>query len=144
MGVAAGNSAPRILVAEDSFLMAEVICDFVESFGFQVVGPASSVEIGRHLALEEEIDAALLDINLDGSMCFPICSVLARRHVPFIFLSGYSATNQLVPGEFKSVPFIEKPFAPEELQPLLLDMVSSRLGAHRQKEASVPSSRIAI
>jgi DNA-binding response OmpR family regulator len=144
MGVAASNSAPRILVAEDNFLMAEVICDFVDSCGFQVIGPASSVESGRHLALEEEIDAALLDINLDGSLCFPICLVLARRHVPFIFLSGYSTTNQLVPGEFKGAPFVEKPFTPEELQPLLLDMVSSRVGAHRQKGGSVPSSRIAI
>ena len=116
---------PRILVVEDNFLMAEVICDFVSACGLEPIGPAATVETGLRLAVGDGIDGAVLDINLQGRMCFPICSVLTRRNVPFIFLSGYAGT-QLVPNEYRSVRQIEKPFVPEDLETALQDMVARR------------------
>ena len=105
--------------------MAEVVCDFVRDCGLQPVGPVPTVEAGIRLACEEEIDAAILDINLQGRLCFPICSALAQKHVPFIFLSGY-ATTFLIPSEFRGVPHIEKPFAAEEFESVLQDLVGHR------------------
>ena len=122
MAQEAGAATPRVLVVEDNYLMAEVICDFVRACGFQPVGPASTVEGGVRLAREEEIDAAILDINLQGRLCFPICSALAQKHVPFIFLSGY-ATTLLVPSEFRAVRHIEKPFAAEEFESILQELI---------------------
>ena len=117
---------PRILVAEDNFLMAEVICDFVSACGMEPIGPAPTVERGLRLAQADGIDGAILDINLQGQMCFPICPILARRNVPFLFLSGYAGTD-LVPSELRSVRQLEKPFDPEELEAALQDMVARRL-----------------
>ncbi len=129
MGQAAGTATARILVVEDNFLMAEVICDFVRSCGLEPVGPVGSVDSGVELAEHEDIDAAVLDINLQGRMCFPICSALAKRHVPFMFLSGY-AGSPLVPSEFRAARHIEKPFAPEEFQSVLQDLVGRRVNGH--------------
>jgi CheY-like chemotaxis protein len=130
----------RILVVEDNLLMAEVICDFLRSCGLQPVGPVGSVESGVHLVRHEEIDAAVLDINLQGRMCFPICSELLKRHVPFMFLSGY-AGSALVPSEFQAMRHIEKPFAPEEFQSVLQDLVGRRVNGHngnQQQEGFAP------
>ena len=132
MAQAVGSATPRILVVEDNFLMAEVICDFVRSCGLQPVGPVGSVEGGVQLAQQEDLDAAVLDINLQGRMCFPICSALAKRHVPFMFLSGY-AGSPLVPSEFQAARHIEKPFAPEEFQSVLQDLVGRRVNGHSNR-----------
>ncbi len=121
-------ATPRVLVVEDNYLMAEVICDFVRACGLQPVGPASTVDGGVRLARDEEIDAAVLDINLQGKLCFPICSALAQKHVPFVFLSGY-ATSLLIPNEFRAVRHVEKPFVPEEFESILQDLVERGTGS---------------
>ncbi len=126
------RTPPRILVAEDNFLMAEVICDFVRSCGLEPVGPAGTVEAGLLLAQDETIDAAVLDINLHGRMCFPICSALAERHIPFVFLSGY-ASLPMVPHEFRATRHVEKPFVPDELEAVLVNLVSGRANGHNQR-----------
>ena len=49
----------------------------------------------RHLgeafeaAKNANISAAVLDVNLGEGDCAPLCEVLARRQIPFIFHTGY-------------------------------------------------------
>jgi DNA-binding response OmpR family regulator len=106
---------PRLLVVEDNFLMAQVICDFARDCGFEPVGPACDLDAGLDLACGERIDGAVLDINLHGLTCFPICSVLARRAVPFLFLSGYSP-GAIIPNEYRAAAHVEKPFIAEHFR----------------------------
>ncbi len=150
---AAAVSPPRILVLEDNYLLAGNVCDFLRECGLEPVGPVGSVDSGVELAQHEDIDAAVLDINLQGRMCFPICSELAKRHVPFMFLSGY-AGSPLVPSEFRAARHIEKPFAPEEFQSVLQDLVGRRVqpgrGTHRldtafaQEVAHISGEKIVV
>ncbi len=121
------TAIPRILVVEDSFLMAEVVCNFVRDCGLLPIGPAHTLDRGLQLARAEEIDAAVLDINLQTRRCFPICTELARRHVPFVFLTGY-AGPPVVPSEFRARRYLEKPFLPDEFQSILFEMVGKRAG----------------
>ena len=79
----------RILVVEDNFLAAEVVRDALESTGCTVIGPVARLEMGLQLAEQQQIDGAVLDINLNGDRCFPIAEALRQRGVPFIFLTGY-------------------------------------------------------
>ena len=53
-------------------------------------------------------DCALLDINLNGDMVFPVADVLAERAVPFVFLTGYG--QDVIPARHANVPRYEKPF----------------------------------
>src|ERR1700756_1869909 len=80
----------RILVVEDSYLLEEALCDFVADRGLQPVGPAGSLETALACAGEAALDGALLDINLDGCLCFQVCDLLDRRGIPFCFVTGYS------------------------------------------------------
>lgn len=129
----------RILVVEDNYLLAEVVCDFVTDCGMEPVGPAPGLETGLVYAREAPIDGALLDINLGDRLSFPICAVLAERNIPFAFLTGYSHLS-LIPHAYRSAPLVAKPFDPDELRGIIEGMLSGRQGGSlaRATSAKVP------
>jgi len=49
-----------------------------------------------------------MDVNLNGHQCFPVCTILAPRSIPFIFLTGY--THAAIPIEYWAAPWVTKPF----------------------------------
>jgi DNA-binding response OmpR family regulator len=103
----------RVLVVEDEMLLAMLVEDSLVDFGCDVVGPVARVADGVKLASSEKLDGAILDINIAGSEVFPVASELARRSVPFIFISGYDLNN--LPQVWRSRPTLKKPFQPQDL-----------------------------
>jgi DNA-binding response OmpR family regulator len=57
-----------------------------------VVGPASSISEGLKLANQEDLDAALLDINVRSERIDTVADKLRARNVPIVFATGYSAS----------------------------------------------------
>jgi CheY-like chemotaxis protein len=108
----------RILVVEDTMLIADVIVDELETCGCKVIGPAGRLAHAIELAQEAELDGALLDVNLAGEECFPAAEVLAERNIPFIFLTGYDNPS-LFPPKFRDHPRVMKPFDEHELLKLI-------------------------
>jgi DNA-binding response OmpR family regulator len=98
----------RILVVEDALLIADAIVDELRDHGCNVVGPVARVEQGVALATDERLDGALLDVNLAGEFCFPIADVLAKRGIPFAFLTGYG--DAAIPVGYRDAPRLAKPF----------------------------------
>jgi DNA-binding response OmpR family regulator len=107
----------RILVVEDSALIADLIVDALNDSGCSAVGPAPRLAQGLMLAAVERLDGALLDINLAGEACFPIAAALGARGVPFAFLTGYG--DRGIPAEYRGAPRLTKPFAVEALMALV-------------------------
>jgi CheY-like chemotaxis protein len=103
----------RILVVEDMLLVADVIVEELLDHGCSVVGPAARLERGLALATCEELDGALLDVNLAGERCFPIADELARRSIPYAFLTGYGEGG--IPREYQHASRLVKPFQPQAL-----------------------------
>jgi len=64
----------------------------------------------------EGFDAAILDINLGDGMVYQVAEILARRHVPFVFVTGYDADS--VDSRFRGIPVLQKPVEREMLQRL--------------------------
>jgi len=108
----------RVLVVEDSLLVAEVIAETLEDCGCSVVGPVSRVQRALPLAEHEALHGAVLDVNLAGEFCFPIAEALDARGVPFIFLTGYGDAEALPP-RFQARPVVGKPFVPRDLVGLM-------------------------
>jgi DNA-binding response OmpR family regulator len=98
----------RVLVVEDTLLIADLIVQVLEDAGCAIVGPAPRVERGLALAMAERLDGALLDINLAGELCFPIAEVLVARGVPVAFLTGYGEAT--LPISYRGMPRLSKPF----------------------------------
>lgn len=112
----------RILVVEDNFLAAEVVRDLLESNGCTVIGPVGRVAEGVALAEREELDAAVLDINLNGDWCFPIALALRQRGVPFVFLTGYDDAA-IIPMELRPARRLGKPILGTQLIEVLIEVI---------------------
>ncbi len=105
----------KVLVVEDSYLIAEHVSDLLTQHGAEVVGPVGRLESGLKLVEEgTPVDGALLDVNLDGEFCFPIASALRQRHVPFAFLTGYD-DGDIIPHDFAGAPRLGKPLDEAQL-----------------------------
>ena len=95
-------------------LIADVIVDELEVCGCTVVGPAGRLASGLELAREGGFDGALLDVNLAGEPSFPIAELLAERHIPFVFLTGYDNPS-LFPPQLRTCPRVMQPFDEHDL-----------------------------
>lgn len=105
---------PRILVVEDEFFVAEAIGHAVRSEGWDVAGPADAVTTALEIAQSETLDAAVLDLNVEGRLVWPVAAVLRERGVPFLFLTGYDQ-SQLAHPDYRDAPTIGKPFTERDL-----------------------------
>ncbi|MBY0329969.1 MAG: response regulator [Acetobacteraceae bacterium] len=108
----------RILVVEDEALVAMLMEDGLADAGAEVVGPASSVEQALELvewaaARTGGLDAAVLDINLQGTVVAPVADRLAALGVPIIFATGYG--KGVDRGAHGAAPLLTKPFGSDEL-----------------------------
>jgi CheY-like chemotaxis protein len=101
----------RLLVVEDEMFVAMLIEDILTDLGCQVVGPAASVAEALRLAGSAPLDGAVLDVNLGTETVYPVADALQRAHVPYVFVTGYSAAS--LAEAHRGQPLIQKPFNPD-------------------------------
>jgi DNA-binding response OmpR family regulator len=104
----------RVLVAEDEMLIAMELESMLQRLGCKVVGPANSVRLAFRLARTEALDAAVLDVDLQGEKIFPVAQALQARDIPFVFATGYHTS--ILPEEWRSEHSLGKPFGRAELE----------------------------
>jgi CheY-like chemotaxis protein len=103
----------RILIVEDEMTIALLLEDMVVDLGHEAAALAMRLPQAMELAETTQLDLAILDVNLDGRMSFPVAEVLARRGVPFLFATGYGSGGIEAP--YRDRPVIRKPFSLEDL-----------------------------
>jgi len=114
----------KVLVVEDEYLVATMMEDMLESAGCVVAGPIPRLAQALDAASSEVCDVAVLDINLAGERVYPVADILARRSVPFVFVTGYGANT--LPVEYAERPRVCKPFRMAELLSAISDVVRFR------------------
>lgn len=107
----------RVLIVEDELLVALMLEDFLIEFGCIPVGPYRTVAKALEALAIEAFDLAVLDVNLDGEMVYPVAYALAERHLPFLFVSGYGK-EAILPGHDDWV-VCTKPFKGNDLAAML-------------------------
>lgn len=115
----------RVLVVEDATLVAMELEAALASAGIEIIGPAASLEHAVSLAGTRPLDAALLDIDLDGELVYPAADLLLARGVPIAFTTGYDAAS-ILPPRFRDALVLPKPFSGEEAFILLRRMLGTR------------------
>ena len=105
-------SGKRVLVLEDEALIAAMVEDMLTELGVVVVGPVATIERGLLFAQNEDIDAALLDVNIRSTRVYPVADVLKERGVPVVFATGYgqSGVDRSI-----SAQVLEKPYTQDKL-----------------------------
>jgi DNA-binding response OmpR family regulator len=110
-----------VLVCDDNLLIADVVGEFLRECGLTPIGPVGRLESAMQMARERALDGAILDINLNGRPCFPVCAILSARCIPFVFLTGYP--QAALPIEYRGAPLVTKPFEPNEMKEIVADML---------------------
>ena len=102
----------KVLIAEDSWHVANALRMTVEGEGGEVVGPSPTVARACRLLDEGEVDLALVDLDLRGEMAYPLLEALAARGIRAVVLSGYGNGPRL---DRESVTVLGKPVQPDGL-----------------------------
>jgi|SRR5687768_14339051 DNA-binding response OmpR family regulator len=104
----------RLLLIEDEALILLNVKSMLSDMGWEVAGTAAKIDAALHLAQTGSFDAAIVDINLDGAMTYPVADILREREIPFAFTTGYGRTA--IDHSYSGVPILHKPFSPDQLQ----------------------------
>ena len=109
----ASGSPHCVLVVEDEAFLATLLEDVLVSAGYRVL-LAARVDSALQIVLSgASIDAALLDIDVNGIEVFPVADRLREKGVPFVFASGYGREG--LPSEFADCAVVQKPYLPDSI-----------------------------
>jgi len=104
----------KILVIEDSPVVAPFTADVLEELGCEVIGPAPNMAVARELIEDGGFDAAMMDVHIRGERVFPLCDALSASGVPFLLTSGYADWS--VPEKWEDTPRLQKPYTLDEVR----------------------------
>jgi len=110
----------RILVLEDEPGLAENLQIMLTDLGCDLVGVVGTIDAALALALSSSIDAAVLDININGQDCITIAKALQARGIPFLLATGHAPARA---AKFGEAPILLKPYLQDELASSLRDLL---------------------
>jgi DNA-binding response OmpR family regulator len=113
----------RVMVVEDELLVAMMIEDILLELDCVVIGPYTNLADALNAAATEQMDLAVLDVNLRGEKIYPVAKTLSDRAVPFLLLSGYG--SDAIPADQPHWRACAKPFTPEELTRMLCEQIEA-------------------
>jgi PAS domain S-box-containing protein len=100
--------AGRLLVVEDELLVGMELANALRDEGWEVVGPAGTLEEALEMLAGDVLpDAAILDINLNGQLVYPVADLLRVRGIPYLFCTGYESPDE--DERYRHSPIVQKP-----------------------------------
>jgi len=112
----------KVLIVEDSFLIAESLAQTVATIGLDVVGRVNTADAALRKIDEAAPDCVLLDVQLRDGDATNVADALSERDVPFVVVTGYH--RDTLPPVLRKAPYVAKPFKEAEL----IDAVSMACG----------------
>jgi len=116
------ESRARVLVVEDEYLIRILVEDMLADLGYDVAAAVGTFAEASAQAAKGEFDAAILDINLDGRDTYPVADILAKRGVPFVFVTGYGERSLAPP--YRDQLVLPKPFQAGQLEDALSTLLA--------------------
>src|ERR1700722_20819394 len=108
------KTAPRVFVVEDEYLIRILLEDMLADLGFEIAAATGTIAEASDLASNGQFDVAILDVNVDGKEVYPVADILAKRGVPFVFVSGYGEDS--LTERYRGRPSLQKPLHTGPLQ----------------------------
>jgi len=119
----ASRAMTRLLVVEDEYLIRMLLEDMLADLGYDVAAAVGTMAEAREQAATGDFTAAILDVNVDGQEIFPVAEILARRGLPFVFVTGYGEHG--LPEPYRGHPALQKPFETKQLETALAGLLAS-------------------
>lgn len=102
----------KVLIVEDEPLVALLLEDMLIDLGHQVIRISSTLAEGLRAIHELELSLAVIDVNLQGEMSFPIAQAAYERGIPVLFSTGFGQGSM---SELRKATVLAKPYTYDEL-----------------------------
>jgi DNA-binding response OmpR family regulator len=113
----------RVLVVEDTWVVAEALQSLLEETGLVVSGPSASVADAERLIREQVPQLAVVDVKLKGETAFDLIDCLHNHGVPVVVITGLGVdTFAALPQKANAI--VQKPFSGNELIATLHHLVT--------------------
>lgn len=116
------KTTPRVLVVEDEYLIRMLLEDMLADLGYDVAAAVGTIAEASQVSAGGQFDVAILDVNVDGKEIYPVADILAKRGVPFVFVSGYGEGSLIE--RFRGRPALQKPFQAEQIKTTLAALLA--------------------
>jgi DNA-binding response OmpR family regulator len=114
----------KILIVEDEALIGMALEAAVSEAGHSTIGPFGGADAALEAISAAPVDAAILDVNLGrGGWSYPVAAELARRAVPFVFLTGYGIER--IDPAFHGAQVVRKPFDDRRLRAVIASLAQA-------------------
>ena len=114
---------PRVLVVEDEYLIRMLLEDMLADVGYEIAAAVGTIAEASEFATTGDFNVAILDVNLDGQQIYPVADILAKRGLPFVFVTGYGEGS--LPEPHRGRPSLQKPFQAEQLKRTLAGILAT-------------------
>ena len=98
-----------MLLLEDNLILALEAEDLVNDLGARVVFPAASIAAARGILKAEQLDFALLDVQIGIHTSLEFALSVRDAGIPYVFVTGYGENVDFGPAQL-ALAVISKPF----------------------------------
>ncbi len=131
------NGDSRLLLVEDELVIGLFMQDLLKTIGYRPTEPIGRLSEAINAATQERFEGAILDMNLNGEIVYPLAELLTEQRVPFLFVTGYGQ-HSLDP-RFNWVPVLQKPVVQDELAGALSRVLGSASRAGAAVQPAIPT-----
>lgn len=125
------NNQGHLLLIEDHYDIAEMVCEYLERCGY-VMDHAADGVTGLHLAVSNDYDAIILDLMLPGMDGIALLEKVrneAKRVVPVLILTARDTLQDKIAGlDAGADDYLVKPFEIKELEARVRAMIRRQRG----------------
>jgi len=120
----------RLLLVEDELVVGLFMQELLRSIGYRSTDPIGRLSEAIAAATNERFEGAVLDMNLNGEIIYPLAELLTEQSVPFLFVTGYAPRS--VDPRFINVPILQKPVLQDQLAGTLQHVLANGAGTAKQ------------
>lgn len=111
-------SAKTALVLEDNMIIAMDAQNILEAIGFDTVHLTSRIDEALDYLDHDAPDFALLDVNVDDELSYPVALKCAQLGIPVLVATGYGNSQDVI-DQFEGAPVVKKPYTRETVETAL-------------------------
>ncbi len=140
----------RILIVEDDATIAETLTEMLDFLGHEVVSVAESVDNALAILDDQEVDLALVDIQLSGHKNgIDLGKELSMYHnIPYVFTTAYSDSDTIKEASsMNPYGYLVKPYGKKDLHAAIEVAISNfrnNQHNHHEQKPSVSDTGIFV
>ena len=116
----------KFLIIEDEMVQAWQVGDMLTNLGGTVGKIAFSYDQGLAALTDSNWDCAIVDINLNGKLVFPLVAIMEEEGIPFVYCSAYFDVFVEAFQVTASTVCVDKPVTVEKLRDAVLLVLKPR------------------